>query len=627
MRLLLSLFLLLPAAAEAAAPFDLMAERSRYPGSEMVVKNQAWTFDLLDDRLQVVRERTVAILHEGAREDLAMFDAYHRPGCREVMEVDVSVTDRAGSESTLTVDDLLKGVDGVHPTDPARSRQEWQAPRRGLGAGALLTERVVIEYPTACFGGLSGTSRVLGHGSAPVAKERVEVRCVDRGCFAALDRELEAGWRHGDAGLILERVDVAPPPTESATPGQRRPRILVATSDDPLGLARILAPQLDAALPAARAKLGGYLADARDDQKSEGDPALKFARYMYGNVPETTSGSSWIFGADFGEVPKAGSRGLFPLEWWTLAVVGLAPYGGVPVLFDEDAHLPPPDGVAKVGGFAEFGVLLPNALLTRNRLVMLAGGTSPSVADRHFIELGADGPTLRTFEVRADLERSDWTGTVSLTAGDYLKVELSGQLDGARGLRVRRNWLRAVAAAKASKGKKRPASERDRAFVKSVLNLRDAGAGTVEAPKKAPTRVALTAVYSRPAELLSGDGLRTLMVRLPLRSPLAALVLSEPRTEPISVRPAERTIDLLFRTPDGYTLAGLPAGDSVIEGPLEVSASWSEDPEGARLKLRTVVNARYLDPALVGATNRAAELLRKTAYPTLLYLEALEAAP
>lgn len=248
--------------------------------------------------------------------------------------------------------------------------------------------------------------------------------------------------------------------------------------------------------------------------------------------------------------------------------------------------------------------------------------TAPALADRHLIEVRGDEPVLRIFEARSDGDRRAWTGTVSLTVGDYLRVELRGVLDGARGADLRGSWLRTVAAGKAKKGKKTPDSERDRAFVRRALGLTDAGAGTVEAPNKAPTRAILTALYSRRAELLAGDGVRALTVPLPFGPHLSRLVLSEPRIEPIRVYPMERTIDLLFHTPGGYTLAGLPEGESVTAGPLDVSVAWSEEPEGARMKLRYAVGARHLSPDLVGEANRAVALLRAASRPTLLYLEA-----
>lgn len=620
--LALSLLLATPA---VAAPFDLAELREQHPGAELLIFEQSLVVERVDDRLRLTSERRAGLLQEGARDDLRMYTTVHRPGCREVVEAEVQVTPLRGEVQTLTKDDLLESIESIHPTNPEKTTHRFSGPRRGLGAGAELWEREVIDYPMGCFGGLAATDRSLGHSKAVILRDTIEVRCAGDGCFAKLDRDAGAEWEPAEPGVRLVRTDVRPPPNEARTPGDRWPNLLLSTSDDPLALAKLLAGPLQDSLPAARSRVAGYARDAKDDLPNHVDPAERMSRYLRQKVPRLTSSASWTFGADFGAVPRAGDRGVSPLEWWSLAVAALEPYGGVPVLYDHSDDQLPPDGVAKVVGFREFGVLLPHALVTPRRWVRLHGGTSNSLANRHLVVVDADAPTLRTFEGSAEGWRDSSTAVVDAVPGDYTRIQMDTTYHGIRAVTHGVSWdVNTRAEAKKKAKKRRAESERQRAFVAGKFGVGAIATGEVVVDKKNPESLTLKASYSRPSEGLRGEGVKAATYPLPWSFPLRDLVLSTPREAPIRLEQQARDVEVVFRTPEGYSLAGLPPGGEAKaeDGSVAVTVAWSEVEGGAKLTIGYRVHEIQLAPEQAEVVNRAAELLRAVHRPTLLYLEA-----
>ena len=619
MRGLALLLVLLPGLAQAQ-PFDLAALRAEWPGYPLVVLEQSHDFALVEGTLRVTTERQVAILTDAARDELALFEVTLRPGCSEPGGIEIVTTGRDGSEHRILGDDLAK-VPLSTASNAKGAIVEMKGPRRGIAPGALLRETMHVDYPPGCYGGLLAAERRLGNPLGPVLKEEVRVRCAGEGCFAALDRASGAEFEAADEGVVLRRERVEPLPPEFHFPQEDRPRVFVSSSDDPLAVAALLKPLLHEAQAKAARLVGSYIGAARREQPKEKDPSARVGRYLATLPIFRTDKPFWRTGLGFGDPPKAGGRTLTSMEWWSVATAALAPHGGVPVLVDTTSHLPPPD-VGNVSGFDEIGVLVPGRFVVlRGSFLALTGESVAELAGLHAIRLD-EQPTATQFGAGAELNHHRWTGTVELTVGDYLKFDLRGDLQGSEAATYREGYTDRLSRWKdADKKHRSSASERDREFVGAWVFEREISLGTVEPVGKRLDAVILNAIFSRSAEVQRGEGVVSLVIPIPLEPELEGVVSLGERHRPLRLEPVDVGIDLLVKTPEGHSLAGLPAPRTISEGPVRVEWSWEEDPAGARLRLQYRVDAAILEPALAGAVHSAAELVRRAMDGYVLFVE------
>jgi hypothetical protein len=618
MRLLIVLLACLPAVAQAQ-PFDLAQLRADWPGYAYVVLEQSHEFSLVDGTLRVDTQRQLAILNDTAREELSLFETTVRPGCREPGDIVITTTGRDGTEQTTTGDDLAKLRMADH-SDSKNATVVMKGPRRGISPGALLNESFHVDYPPQCYGGLLATARTLGDPLGPILREEVRVSCAGGGCFAALDRDSAEQWVTSDDGMVLVRENVEPLPPESHFPGQDRPRVYVSSSDDPNAAALHLEPRLDEAVEGALGVVASYAALAKKDYPGEKDPAVRLARSL-AYTAVFGDGSFWEYGFGMGDVPRAGARALRPMEWWAVAAAALNPHGGVPVLLDSTSHLPPPD-VGNVTGWNDIGVLVPGRfLLLQGEFLALTSESAENIAGRHALLLDG-GAEARQFAATADLNRHRWTGTVELTIGDYLKYEISGELQGSQAAVYRQDYAGTVASWQKRKRSSRGSeSERDRGFVGRKVFHRDISLGTVEPVGKRLDAVSVSAIFSRAAEVQRGEGVVSLVVPLPLGPQLEGVVSLGERHRPFELSPVDVAVDFLIKTPEGHSVAGLPEPRAVTDGPVRVASSWESAPDGVRLKFEYRVDAAVLDPQFATSVHAAGELVRQAVDGYVLFVK------
>ena len=616
-----ALLIATPATADDA-PIDLASLRAEWPGQDWLILDRSLVFEMPSpDLLRVTRTRSIAILQESAREELALLTERHRPGCREVVEITVRTTTRDGDEHLLERDGMIEQPVGDHPTRPERGTIDLSGPVRGLAPGSRVDETLQVDYPAACYGGLLATVRALGHGDAPTLRETVEIRCAGDGCFFAVDQAgFDEAFVAAEQGVRLEREGVRPLYSEAAAPKRRLPRLAVSSSDDRLAAARVLAEGLAEHEGPARARVAGYVKDAKAAYPAVDDPVERLARFLGNDVPIIGRGKRfWTQGFDFGEAVKAADRPLLPLEWWAIAVAGLRPHGGVPVLLDARGHLEPP-AVGNVTDYDQIGVLLPGrGVVTHLRWIPTHEGTARSLAGRWMLRLEEDEPALVAFPSSSAADRRVWTGTVSLDESGWVRSDLAGSFRGYRGhalrdsFETRLGWWK-----KASKKHRSSEEERDRKFVGDQIFKRQIAVGHVELPEQ-PTGIELKAIHTQDGLWNTGEGVAILTLPLPETPPLLKLAGVVDRQSDFALRPQERVVELEIPTPQGYSLVGVPDSIRVDEGPVQAELAWEQLPTGARLRLRVAIEDAIIPAELAPALVEAAWVVGRASDAALIY--------
>lgn len=605
-RLAFSLALL---AATPAWGQDLAELRASYPGEDLVVLEQNTSFDLVEpDRMRVSFERRVFVLQDGGRERLALFSQNRRPGCREPREIAMTVTARDGTVTTLDPARIAEVPRSDTVLGAEAASVDLKTPRPGLAPGSLLEESYVVDYPAGCFGGLISVSRDLGDAWGPVVRETVSVSCAGEGCHASLDRPLTDALETGVGGLVLVRTDVPATSAESWRPARTRPRIVVSTSPDPLEAARILADALPEAVRKATPRLASYAAEAKRSFATEGDAAARTARMLQA-LPVAPEGAFWGTGFRWGAVPAFGDRPLLPLEWWALAVASLNSAQGVPVLVDRQAR-PTAPTVGDVPSYTEVGVLVPGRfLVTARSFTPLTEGGAPGLSTARLLRVDS-APEVLVMPASAAHDARVWTGEVELLAGNYVRYDLSAELRGAFGGRLRGRYLASHQASEKRKGKKKSEAERERRWVGQALLSREVAIGEVTEVPKRLDALDLRVVYTREGATQEGEGVLALALPLPVEPTLARVVATAERIEPFGLFPVDESFDLLIKPPAGYRAGGLPAARAVDAGPVSVELEWLPEGRNARMRLRYRVGQGVVGAELAEEVGRAADLLR-----------------
>jgi hypothetical protein len=616
----LLLVMLLAGPALADEPFDLSALRQAHPGAAWVVLERTLVFDMPSpDLLRVEESRRIAILEEGGREELALFEAVHRPGCRVPSEIRIRTVTRTGEEHLLTEADLVRQPRGDH-LDPARVRVDLVGPRRGLAPGSLLEERVQTDYPADCYAGLLSTSRRLGEAEAPVLSERVEVRCAGSGCRYAVRADAFDGvWTEGESGALLQRTHVPRLTAEEATPVERLPTLQVTNSDDPLAVGRVLGESLSAAQRQAGKVAPTYAREAKDQFPRMKSPAARLAAYLGDRVLLMGKGSFWGVGFDFGDPPRAEDRRLLPLEWWAVAVAALRPHGGVPLLLDMRDHRPPSE-IGVVTEWTAVGVLLPEVgVVTQEAWIPFHEGLASPIAGRWAMRLDGDEPELFRFPSGAAGDLHSWAGAVRPIGGGFVQFDLQVGFRGGRGATLRRGHEALIERWKAQPKKYgRPSeAERDRAFLAKRLFGRDIALGEVT---ESNDGLDAHVIYTTQHLARSGDGVVVFDLQLPERPMLSHLGSADQRRSDFALKPGEQSFDLLIEPPSGHEPAGLPPGGRVDEGPVHVELSWAIEDGGVRMRFRCAIDERIVSVDHAEAVMAAARLSRMAGQTHLLFV-------
>lgn len=629
-RALALLLVLLPSVALAqGATFDLSALRAKWPGANAVLLERHLVFSMPDPQtLRVRAERRLAILDDSVQEDLVLFTASRRPGCRDPHDLSIRVTDRAGVVQPWDAE-LLELVAGDHPVDAEKSSVTVSASRRGLSAGALLEESWSVDYAAGCFDGFIGTERYFVEPDWPVEHALVEIACAGQGCWVEPDNPGSLAFtpREG-GGLQVEAWDVAPAVPEFSAPAQRLPAIIVTTSPDPLVLGRLLAEKL-----AEQVERAGAVADSHRDLAEQAwahvkPRSVRYARYLDESVPRLPDQQAfWQFGFDWGGPVAAGRRPLLPLEWWALSLAILGPHGGVPVVLDLETHLDPP-AIGRVVSYDRIGVLLPGrGLLTDGGWFGFApledGGESNALLAGMWL-LDVDGLELKRLPAGADLEARTWTATATPSTGDKLLVDVTRSYAGERGGRLRMAFEDRVAEWREEHPARRDSEDRrDREFAVAWLFGHSVGRTEVTVRADDPGFFALATSFSRPGLVQRGDGLVAVSLPIIVHEDLSHLVgpaAGEQRVSDFSFSLARDRIDLEVQAPAGYRLVDVPETRSLQAGPVSLEVRWEREGKGAALSYNLAVRERIVGAQHTPELEQIAEELRRLLRTRLLFV-------
>ena len=623
---LLALLALVPSMAEAQAPFDLDALRQRWPGANAVLLERHLVFDMPDAQtLRVRTEHQLAVLDDSVQEDLVLFSSSRRPGCRSPGDLAIHVVDRHGVEQPWD-GEVIELVAGDHPVESDKSTVTLSASRRGLSAGALLTESWNVDYDTACFDGFVGTERYFVDGDWPVEHVLVEVPCAGRGCFAATDipGALEFTPREG-GGVAVEAWSVPAPAPEFSAAQQGLPVVVVANSDDPYRVGRLIR----AALPTQIERAGTVAAPHRalaDQVWDHVSPrSVRIARYLAETVPRLPDRPAfWQFGFDWGGPVAAGRRPLLPLEWWTLALALLEPHGGVPILLDTETHLDPP-AIGRVVSYDALGVLLPGrGVLTDGGWYPLTAGEGGEgnalLAGMWMLSLGTE-PALTRLPSRAALERRDWELDAAPTTGDKLLVHATRTYTGARGAALGAAWNDRIDRVEDGRGRRAAIDKEARSFASEWLFGHRVGASEVVTQDDDPGFFSLATTYSREGLVQRGDAIVAVSLPMQVHPELRRVVpAGEPRRAAFEFSVAQDGIVLLVEAPAGHRLVGLPPSHALSAGPVRLNIEWSQDSDGARLRYTLDVPERVVGAEHAAALAEIGEELRALLRTRLLFV-------
>ena len=619
------LLVLLPGGALAAdPPFDLDALRAKWPGANAVLLERHLVFSMPDPlTMQVRTEQHLAILDDSVQEDLVLFSASRRPGCRDPHDLSIQVTDPEGVEQPWD-GEVLELVAGDHPVDAERSSVTLSASRRGLSAGALLVESWAVDYHADCFRGFLGTERYFVEPTWPVEHVLVEVTCAGTDCYVetdipgALVFEPRAG-----GGVKVEAFDVPAAAPEFSVPPQSLPVLLLATSSDKHVVGHMLAAGLETEIDRAKTVADSYRELAEATLPHVKPRSVRYARFLDEHVPRLLSDQAfWQFGFDWGGPVAAGRRPLLPLEWWALALSILKPHGGIPVVLDPDTHLTPPE-IGRVVSYRRIGVLLPGrGLLTDAGWFALApngeGQESNALLAGMWMLRLEDEISLDRFSTAAALEGRAWSVTATPSTGDKLLVDITRTYRGERGGRLRAaylddeaEWEQEAPAGRESRDK------RNRAFAVQWLFGHRVGRTDVSLEADDPSFFELHTSFSRPGYVQRGDGLVAVSLPILVHDGLRHLVgpgADDERISDFAFSLAKDRIDLDVLPPAGYRLVDVPESRALEAGPVALGVAWTAQGKGARLAYRfsvsEVVVAAEHTPGLQAIGEELRRLLR-----------------
>ncbi len=611
------------------APFDVAALRAKWPGANAVLLERHLVFSMPDPRtLRVHTAHRLAILDDSVQEDLVLFVASKRPGCREPRDLSIRVTDPHGVVQPWD-GEVLELVAGDHPVDADKSSVTLSASRHGLSAGALLEESWAVDYPADCFGGFMGTERYFVEPTWPVEHALAEVECAGQGCFAQPDvpGSLRLEPRAG-GGLKVEAWDVPAPVAEFSAPVQHLPALIVTTSDDPLALARLLAEDLHTQVERAESVAGSHRALAEQLWGHVKPKSVRYARYLDESVPRLTDGQAfWQFGREWGGPVVAGRRPLLPLEWWALALAMLGPHGGVAVALDTETHLDPPP-IGRIVSYDRLGVLLPGrGLLTDAGWFAFSptgdGGESNALLAGMWV-LRVDALALGRLPVSASLEGRSWTVTATPTTGDELLVDMTRTYQGDRGGRLRAAFADVMARWTTEDPDLRATEDvRDRDFAVEWLFGHRVGPTEVTAHDEAPGSFSLHTSFSRPGLVQRGDGLVAVSLPIQVHEDLRHLIGPPPgeaRVSDFAFSVALDRIDLEVQPPPGHQLVDVPQTRSLQAGPVSLEVTWTRSGKGANLAYRLAVHEPIVSAEHTPDLEQIGEELRRLLRTRLLFV-------
>jgi hypothetical protein len=631
MRWLVLIYLLFPASASADEWTELSAA---WPSADQVVTSRTVTFDFDEegDLLVTDVERRV-VLRDAAREDLAKWEVYDRPGCREIVEVSVEVTSRDGTVRTDTGDELVWGPQGDHPTNPERASRDGVLPRPGLTPGAAVVDREVVRYPASCYGGLIATSRTLAPLSVPVLHEEVTVDCASAPCFAAVEgggevEETETGFQFTQTNIAARVVEPADPDG-----GDRRREVWVSSSGDRMAAAKILRPALAVEAKRWGRRAGAYLSAAKTACPGYDDPVDRVACYLGDHQEVAGDGDFWGQGFDWGtETAAAGTRHLLPLEWWAVGWALLEKHGATPVLLDDESHRPPPD-IGAVTRWDQVGFLLPGkGLLHLGSWEKEIGGAIPSLAGNHMLLMTGAETSVQAVESAPGAHHEDWVGTVSYDSEGKVTFQYAITWTNARGVELRQLALDIIdnheewAKKRKRRGRKvsKLGSRIETEWAKKRLGHligRPLTRGYIKRPKDDDGGSASGLVRFK-GEDLSDEREDFVMLRLPLLIPayLETLGGRAERVTDFALQSLRRTYTLDIAAPRGFVLTALPPSLSVQEGPVRVHADFARGEAGAvTLKATIEVDGPIAPAGEAAAIADAADLLHRLGQVRLLY--------
>ncbi len=628
--LLLLLSLALPAPAMAAEPpFDLDALRVKWPGANAVLIERHVVFSMPDPvTMQVRTEQHLAILDDSAQEDLVLFTASRRPGCRDPHDLSIQVTDPDGRGQPWD-GEVLELAAGDHPVHAERSSVTLSASRRGLSAGALLVESWAVDYHADCFGGFLGTERYFVEPAWPVEHVLVEVTCAGSDCYVATDIPGALTFEPRDGGGVkVEGFDVPAAAPEFSVPSQSLPVIIVATSADKNVLGQILTAGLDAEIERAESVADTHRELAEANLGHVAPRSVRYARYLDEHVPRLSDQAFWQFGFDWGGPVAAGRRPLLPLEWWALALSILKPHGGIPVVLDPDTHLSPPD-IGRVVSYRRIGVLLPGrGLLTDAGWFALTptgdGEESNALLAGMWILRLEDGISLERFGRSAELEGRGWTVTATPSTGDKLLVDITRAYQGERGGRLRSAYLDDQAEwEKDNPAGRGSQDKRNREFAVQWLFGHRVGRTEVRTVEDDPGFFELQTSFSRPGFVQRGDGLVAVSLPILVHDDLRHLVGPSPDEQRVSdyaFSLAMDRIELKVLPPAGYRLVDVPESRALEAGPVVLEVTWTAEGLGARLDYRFSVSERIVPATQTAALQEIGEEMRRLLRTRLLFV-------
>ncbi|MCO4772310.1 MAG: hypothetical protein KDA24_19910 [Deltaproteobacteria bacterium] len=619
--------------SQAAAPFDAEALMGRWPGADAVYLNRTIVFSMPDeDTLRVETHHRLAVLSDSVQEDLVLFSVSRRPGCREPKDIVIAVTNPQGDPVPWD-GRVLELPSGNHPVDAERSSVMLSTSRRGLSSGALLDERWTVDYARACFDGLVGSERLVADVAWPIEHLLLDVPCAGNGCFAGLDMPFGAGLQPREGGgLRIEERDIPAPPPEFRVPDQGIPSIIVASSDDPLEVGRVLSARLTKEVERAGSVLDSHraAADKAFPQVSKGAPRL--ARYLADGVARLEDGAFWQFGFDWGGPTPAGRRPLLPMEWWTLAAALLEEEGGIPLLLDTESHLAPPI-IGRVVNYDRLGVLLPGRGVATDAgwfPTLGEASTSAELTESHADLAGlramllGDRPELVRFPDLAGLETYVLSGTMTPTSGSTLVLDLTHTYRGASGAALRRMWQdRRARWATQPSAERGSESTEAREFAQEVLFGHEVGRTRITAPRDDGALFELSTGYSRGGLVQRSEEVVVVALPVDLHDELIWLVGPEAgrqRAADYALSLTDDEVELEVIAPRGTKLVGLPQPVDVSAGPVSLSVAWSETDKGARLQYRFVVGERLVPASHAKDLERVSEELRRLQRTRLLFV-------
>jgi hypothetical protein len=481
----------------------------------------------------------------------------------------------------------------------------------------LVEERVVVDRPAACFGGLLSTSVRLGAGDYPVELEEVRVECAGQGCsYALAGPAIEESFEVTDGVAVLRRTGVKARRTEPNRAERSGPILYVASDAAPDAAGSLLWGLLDEHSAGWKDVARTYERAAKKELGRVKDPAERMATYL-SSRPRLDAGRFWQLGFDWGEPVAAEQRPLLPLERWALSWHLLKKYDAVPVVLSSFDRAPPEaSGIVR---YSRVGLLLPGrGVLTDVAFIPTVDETAARLAGDWMVAREGDAGVVRQFPSPVGLASERWSGTATVEDKTVM-IKAEGTLGGDWPKVLARNWERWLERLhEVPAGRRMSESRWQGRFVGHEIVGRTLRSGSFEMLDDG--QMLAKATYGEVRATTIGGGIATMRLPLELHHQLTRLVPTAERHSDFALALADDQWNLRVVPPPGYRLAAPPRSVSVDEGPVQVSVTWTTSGAGARLEYALSIPERRVPAKDAASVYRAAEVVQALAETRLIFV-------